>query len=380
MHPKRASNEATRASAHILNLFYSDPFTQSLMPKANPVTHPATKELTALQIRLTSLENTLANVAKASAEAAKVMKKNPPPTTPAQNPTKPPSTKTPGPPPTYASKAATPQRPSLLMDTSSYTWPDPKPSPADICATINASLETSNPTQVRLAAVKWTPKGNLVLWGNASTTTQQLSAALPHISEALQPTLATLAHSAPQHPPTLRHNVKWSRLRINSVPTGTSEKRGAYTPLEVDQALRAENPSYAALTIAQRPSWVKNPSQYSAGSVSSLSFSFEDPDGTVAQQLLRARTMFAFGHVITIKRWQSTPPKKDKPKKPQTETQTSGPSNNTPAEQAPPSVYNFAPLPSTQPEILSQRSAYFDQTRKAAEEVRRERRRGPLRK
>jgi hypothetical protein len=49
------------------------------------------------------------------------------------------------------------------MDMALYTWPDPKPTPADICATINASLDASNPTQVWITAVKWMPKGNLVL-------------------------------------------------------------------------------------------------------------------------------------------------------------------------------------------------------------------------
>jgi hypothetical protein len=52
--------------------------------------------------------------------------------------------------------------------------------------------------------------------------------------------------------------------------------------LEVDQALHAENPSYSALTITQQLSWVQDPLQYSAGSISSLSFSLEDPDGTAA--------------------------------------------------------------------------------------------------
>jgi hypothetical protein len=89
MHPRKTSNKATRASTHILNLFYNDPFTQSIMPKATPVAHPATKELSALQIQLMSLENTLANIAKASAEATKVMKKSPSsPTLPMQNPAK----------------------------------------------------------------------------------------------------------------------------------------------------------------------------------------------------------------------------------------------------------------------------------------------------
>ena len=81
-------------------------------------------------------------------------------------------------------------------------------------------------------------------------------------------------------PSLLRHNVKWSKLRINSIPTGKADTRGSYTPDEVQNALVTENTAYATLTITQKPSWVRDPSSYQPGSISSLSFSFEDPDGT----------------------------------------------------------------------------------------------------
>jgi hypothetical protein len=90
--------------------------------------------------------------------------------------------------------------------------------------------------------------------------------------------------------------------------------------------------------------------------------------------------MFAFGHVITIKHWQSTPPKKDKPKKLQTQTQTLGLSDNMLAERATPLVYQFTPIPSTLPNVPTDLLASFERTRKAAEEARQECRRGPLRK
>ncbi|KAF8460866.1 hypothetical protein DFH94DRAFT_785796 [Russula ochroleuca] len=95
-----------------------------------------------------------------------------------------------------------------------------------------------------------------------------------------------MSESAPQSPPTLRHNVKWSKLPLNAIPTGKSEARGAYTPDETHTALIAENPAYAALTITQKPSWVRDHTTYKSGAISSLSVSFEDPDGTGAQTLL----------------------------------------------------------------------------------------------
>ena len=193
------------------------------------------------------------------------------------------------------------------MDAAAYTWPDDRrPDPADICATINATLDRSNPTQVRMSAARWTAKGNLVIWGGANTTAHQLTTALPHFSEALQTSLSAMAESAPQSPPSLRRNVAWSKIRLNAVPTGKTETTGAHTPDEAHVALISENPAYAALTITQKPSWVRDPSKYLPGALSSLSVSFEDPDGTSAQNLLRLRTLYAFGHVITVKRWKST--------------------------------------------------------------------------
>ena len=326
MHPAKLAppDESMRASAHIITLLINDPLVQSLLPKGTPANTAPVKELTALQICLTSLENTLANLAKATAEARKEFKSQP---HSHANPAKPApfSAKGPAPPPTYAAKAALPQRPSVVVNAAAYTWPDNRrPSPSDLCTTINAALNHSNATQVRVSAARWTAKGNLVFWGGTNTTAHQLTSSIPHFSEALQTSLLAIAESAPQTPPTLRPNVKWSKLRFNAVPTGKSDTRGAYTPDEVHNALVSENPAYAALTITQKPSWVRDPSTYSSSAISSFSVSFKDPDSTSAQTLLHHRTFYAFRHVATVKRWKQSPPKRvpstPTPNKPATKT------------------------------------------------------------
>jgi hypothetical protein len=143
----------------------------------------------------------------------------------------------------------------------------------------------------------------------------QLITALSDVSEALQPYFSALSQSAPQNPPTLRHNVKWSKLCINAIPTGKTNFQEACTPDQVHNALATENPFYVALIITQKPSWAQDPSFYTPGTISSLSVSFEDPDSTSAQNLLHHRTLFAFGHVVTIKRWRQTSPKRVPSKK-----------------------------------------------------------------
>src|SRR6266446_9816660 len=73
MHPAKLAqpNEPMWASAHILNLLINDPITQSLLPKGTPSNTAPAKELNALQNCLTSLENTLTNLTKATTEARK---------------------------------------------------------------------------------------------------------------------------------------------------------------------------------------------------------------------------------------------------------------------------------------------------------------------
>src|SRR6266404_5442566 len=311
MHPAKLvqPDESMRASAHLISLLLNDPLTQSLLPKGPPANTAPAKELNSLQIRLTSLENMLANLAKATTKVRKDLKACPNPT---PTPAKPQATQRQGPLTlqTYAAKVSSLQHPSIVVDVAGIAWPDNKrPMPADICTTINTTLTLSNATQTRVSATRWTSKGNLVIWGGNTTSANQLNAAFPHFAEAIQSSVSVLTSTPLHQAPTLRPNVKWSKLRFNAVPTGKTTFKGAYSPDEAHKALTAENPTYASLTITQKPSWVRNPSSYSDGAISSLAVSFEDPDGTSAQALLRQRTLYAFGNVITVKRWKQTPPK-----------------------------------------------------------------------
>ncbi|KAI0249387.1 hypothetical protein BJV78DRAFT_1227998 [Lactifluus subvellereus] len=91
--------------------------------------------------------------------------------------------------------------------------------------------------QIRIAAARWTARGNLdlVVTARHGSTIEQLRASLPTIATAVRKALV------PSLP-----------LILNRVPTGASKRRDAYTPDECHAALAAENPSYAALPITQR--------------------------------------------------------------------------------------------------------------------------------
>ena len=69
------------------------------------------------------------------------------------------------------------------------------------------------------------------------------------------------------------------------------------------------NPSYKALKITQMPSWVRAPATYQpTQEKSSLVVAFEDPDGSIARELIKAKFLFVFGAQATVKKWKYKAP------------------------------------------------------------------------
>ena len=169
----------------------------------------------------------------------------------------------------------------------------------EICRLINNALMTFPHQQVRIFTVRWTAKGNLIAISGHNVTLNQLQLAANTIAQAFTNSYSAAVNPPP--PPT-QANVKWSKLLINGLPTGVSNTRDPFTPEECHQSLAANNPSYASLSVTQKPSWVCLPSSYTEGSSSSLIVAFEDPDRQQLKPLLAARYLFAFGTGATVKK------------------------------------------------------------------------------
>src|SRR5580692_8237599 len=111
MHPVKMpqSDVKLTGSAHILSLFVNNPLIKAILP---PATTPATtsKELTTLQAKFSTLESSIALLAKATKDP-----KTPPPTATLPAQPSPLKGKASVPPPTYAAKASSPQCPSIVM-------------------------------------------------------------------------------------------------------------------------------------------------------------------------------------------------------------------------------------------------------------------------
>ncbi|KAH9011832.1 hypothetical protein EDB85DRAFT_2159580 [Lactarius pseudohatsudake] len=212
--------------------------------------------------------------------------------------------------PSYAGTAALPPRPSVVISLATTDWNDRRPTPAQVCSSINVALADSQHEQVRISAARWTARDNLILMGGPNTTAHQLQLSIPTIRKHFT---EKLSRSHDPTPIPIRPNLKWSKILINSVPTGVTPSTPARTPDECHAALVSENPSYAALTVTQRPSWVRSPTSYSDNALSSLVVAFEDPDGSLARGLMANKTLFIFGHCATLRKWkQRTHPSKDK--------------------------------------------------------------------
>ncbi|KAF8265032.1 hypothetical protein EI94DRAFT_1804971 [Lactarius quietus] len=212
--------------------------------------------------------------------------------------------------PSFASATRSPARPSLVVslappadDKLQNDTQVVKRTPLEITEFLNAVLHGST-HQVTLSAARWTAKNNLVLTAGPDTTAHHLNMASHFISASLGPFLSP---SPTPIPISSRENVRWSRILINSIPTGASHTRTPYSPSECNDALMVDNPTYRSLRLTQLPSWVRPPANYKPNSSSSLVLAFEDPDGKMLRRLLAQRTLYAFGSVGELKRWKQKP-------------------------------------------------------------------------
>ena len=309
----QANPELVRPAAiGLLDRFLKDKLIMHLVPVANLATAPASgpsNEYSHLLGKITALETSITALVKASTPSKKA-DSTPLPQKPIQTAATPVQIKPAGSaPPTYAKAASAPLHPSVVVSTVAFTWPDTgRPKVSDVCKLLNERLAQFDHSQAHVSAARWTARRNLVLWGGPNNTLAHLSSALGFISKVLFESFSASAFSAPDSPPQIRPNVRWLKLLINRVPTGKSPDHEAYTPEECHRTLLAENPSYSSLSITQRPSWVRSPSSYKDGMVSSLSLSFEDPDGSRAQALISSKTLFIFGSVAVVKKWKQKPP------------------------------------------------------------------------
>ncbi|KAG8683807.1 hypothetical protein FRC09_015837 [Ceratobasidium sp. 395] len=91
---------------------------------------------------------------------------------------------------------------------------------------------------------------------------------------------------------------------VSSVPTRSTQTSPTYSEEEVKKSFLL-NPVIQTLKITRTPRWVRNPASIT-GMHSSFTFSFEDPDGSLARSLAKS-DLFVLGEPVHLKRWIDNP-------------------------------------------------------------------------
>ncbi|KAF9784558.1 hypothetical protein BJ322DRAFT_1021289 [Thelephora terrestris] len=242
-----------------------------------------------METNITNLQvETLASL-KSYADAAKVSAPITPP--PPPPPSKPPQPKPP------LKRNLLPQ---AVIQTKGKTDPKSLPSFVDLVTTLNKSLHKHpKHSHVRVVGVKWTAASNLVVCAEAPSPSALVNT-LKGVQASITSNLLIIKDIIP--------NTRWSRVTLSHVFTGKEPDSPAYSPEALHEELFTHNPNYMSFIIRQYPSWIRNPKNFTNGQTSSISFAFEDPDGTHAQCLI-GTSLTAFGNLrCTLKAWVS--PKK----------------------------------------------------------------------
>ena len=286
--------------------FYTHPTFQLILgipsqvpPTASPPNNQQQSELTEIKSAIKALTKSVVDLQPKVNEAKAPSVKNPPPTGNASAQGKGPASLTQT--PTYASKAASKSRPSLVLDIGAAN-PEDRFTP-HLNDTLNGYLHEIGHDEVKLSATRYNKKGNLVITAHHSTTQTQLNNVANIIKSHIEHLSDTNGIPLP-HPITARANVKWSKILINSVPVGATKQRAPFSPDECHRSLVAHNPSYASLQITQKPSWVRPPSTLKPDTYSSLVVAFEDPNGSARRSLLSSKQLYILGARAKVSRWK----------------------------------------------------------------------------
>ncbi|KAG8790063.1 hypothetical protein FRC12_012858 [Ceratobasidium sp. 428] len=124
------------------------------------------------------------------------------------------------------------------------------------------------------------------------------------VSDLVKTTLGTAPGLSRSFPLLVTRDVPWAKLMVSSVPTRSTQTSPTYSEEEVKKSFLL-NPVIQTLKITRAPRWVRNPASIT-GMHSSFTFSFEDPDGSLAQSLAKSH-LFVLGEPVHLKRWIDNP-------------------------------------------------------------------------
>ncbi|KAG8723944.1 hypothetical protein FRC09_001053 [Ceratobasidium sp. 395] len=124
------------------------------------------------------------------------------------------------------------------------------------------------------------------------------------VADLIKLELCRTPDSSRSFPLLVTRDVPWVKLMVSSVPARCTQGSRTYSEEEVRKSFSL-NPAIQSLKITRAPRWVRNPASIT-GMHSSFTFSFEDPDGSLARSLAKSH-LFVLGEPVHLKRWIDNP-------------------------------------------------------------------------
>ncbi|SRR6266702_1951080 len=128
---------------------------------------------------------------------------------------------------------------------------------------------------------------------------QQLQNSTPLIQQHFASAYLSNDEPDPISLPTIRPNIKWSKILLNSVSTGVSHLTALPSPQRSATQHSSRRTPYMPNLQSHR-----NPSTYTEGAMLSLIVAFEDPDRSLLCSLLTNKVLYIFGSCATLRKWK----------------------------------------------------------------------------
>ncbi|KAG8708193.1 hypothetical protein FRC11_006700 [Ceratobasidium sp. 423] len=165
--------------------------------------------------------------------------------------------------------------------------------PTDCFSTLSKELKTITPGCMPLS-FHCNQKGNLIIAFTPSTPRSLLMSKLAFIRGAFE-----LAHHVP-----ILFDTPRSTIHLAHVQARSQDGSPIFDQSALAESILA-NPALSTLPLISQPRWLRHPSKIT-GIRSSAVLSFKDPDGAIAQQLLKM-PIFIFSQPVTVKPWINKP-------------------------------------------------------------------------
>ncbi|KAG5636257.1 hypothetical protein H0H81_008636 [Sphagnurus paluster] len=179
--------------------------------------------------------------------------------------------------------------PSVRMKDSSA-----RPSPLAIVAKLNGK-----PSSNSVLTAYWTPAGKLHIVANAAV--DYAAPGSLDLYDRLLQTIPGFEHGILHIAPW----VKITKIKIPNVPVWNHTTGAPYSIQDVTAALD-HSTAFSDVRVTNRAAWAKAPDTFCPTTLSSVSFSIEDPDGAVSNRL-RHTALYLLGKKCRFEKWKPKP-------------------------------------------------------------------------